>query len=227
VLEGTKQRPRLIILHINARSFSPQWHLDPQWQFEEEISFLESYATNRSQPLPVTRPFEPTPEAIARYRDIEVVYPETSFQRIAQFRDLIESSPATEEEKGLRRRQIFIFHYMHRLSPSHPMLLELRELLRRVKEMGISTYLYLTPVNHEAGLRLVGPTFSEVRGKNAKTIGELVAPFERDGTVRFEDLGALLGSESFFHRDLSTEHLNYDGRCALSDRIVSSANALQ
>ncbi len=36
-LEKMKGYPKVVILPVNLRCFSPQWDLNPQWQFEDEI----------------------------------------------------------------------------------------------------------------------------------------------------------------------------------------------
>ena len=49
VLQAMPNQPKSIILPINMRAFSPQWHLNPDWQMTQELTLLREYLLRKPQ----------------------------------------------------------------------------------------------------------------------------------------------------------------------------------
>jgi hypothetical protein len=231
VLEFTRQKPKLVILPINIRSFSPQWDLNPNWQFNDEIEALKGFAASpvHIPPLPQKRDTVLFTEQEKRK---ELSFPFTSLRCLGEFQEIIQSDPVTDEEKFFRKKQIFIFHYLHPLSESHPKLDFLPQIVKFCRSLGVGLLIYMTPVNYEGGVRYIGKDFTRLLGANVNTISKILDPFLAD-SVRFLDLSQTCSSEYFFHADEASEHLNQYGRARLADILanevacVSKGNELQ
>lgn len=220
-LERMKNRPGYMVLPINLRSFSPQWFLNPLWQFARENQVLEEYYASPEMNIPVIEPVVEYPGLYNSFDATPVNYPLSEFKTVREFRELIASVPVEEEHIFFRIRQIFVFHYMHPLVETHPLLQYLDEALRRLAEMKTKTFVYITPINHQAGLRFCGEDFLTRVALNTRTVYEVVARHQVEGLPVCKDYGTLLPSEYFFHPDNATEHLNESGRHILVEQLKS------
>ncbi|MBE0669800.1 MAG: SGNH/GDSL hydrolase family protein [Anaerolineales bacterium] len=218
VLKITPQKPDLVIFPINMRSFSPQWDFEPSWQFEQEISLIGDYVLSLSKTIPILDKPVITSELYEVFDATEVCYPLTNFNRIGQFRLLINGKPQTQEQFFYRKEQIFIFHYLHSLSSQHPKLHSLLETIRLMQELKINLLIYITPINYQAGERYVGNEFVKLLKKNTQVIQDAIFPF-LGNTINFSDFSISLSSDKFFNIDEATEHLNQRGRAELAALI--------
>lgn len=221
ILKFTRQKPELVILPINMRSFSPQWDLSPAWQFIEEINILKKYIEIPGQKIPALKKTSDSFILSEAEKMKEVKYPFTSLDRIGQFHDLIMSNPSTESEKSYRKKQIYIFHYLHPLTPAHHKLLFLRRIMGLLRELNIGVLVYITPINYQGGERYVGDEFVKLVRANVGVLRDSIAAFIENGAVRLLDLGEALSSDYFFHADEATEHLNQQGRAKLAKTIAN------
>lgn len=211
VLLSVGVQPAGILLPVNLRSFSPQWHENPLFQcsrhVEQLCDFLDDMADIDVADLrrgATVRSFLRAP----------VDYPFGTSGTVADFQKLIMSRPRTEREQAVRKRAIFVFHYMNRIAPSHPMLDVLRRLVALSEHAGIRIMAYFTPVNYMAGIKHVGDDFREVMLANKKLITDSMPH------TPCLDCSTSLAPEFFFHEDEPTEHLNDRGRATLTDALV-------
>ena len=227
-LEKMKHKPRLVILPINMRNFSPQWDLEPTWQFEPEVEQINRFISDPSLiPFIGQLPRETiSPEVFNAFDAISVEFTLSPFDRIAQFRLMISATPATEEQRRFRLRQIFIFHYTNRLVRGHRKLMALESILKLLRSMGIPFLAYLTPLNVDAGIRLVGDEFITSLHENVNVVSHLVGEYLADGRSVFKDWSETMRSEYFFYVDNATEHLNEAGRKILANAIAGEVTAL-
>lgn len=226
-LEKMKHKPELVVLPINMRNFSPQWDLEPTWQFEALVEQINRFIVDPSLPsfsgqfpreiisTEVFNTFDATPVEFAL----------SPFDRIAQFRLMISAAPVTEEQRRFRLRQIFIFHYTNRLLRGHRKLVALESILKLLRSMGIPFLAYLTPLNVDAGMRLVGDEFAVLLHENVDVVSRLVSEYLTDGRSVFKDWSEMMRSDHFFHLDNATEHLNEAGRKILANAIADEVAA--
>lgn len=225
-LEIMRNRPKYIVLPINLRSFSPQWFMNPLWQFERENEILKELCRNPAMNLPMIEQVIEYPGLYNEFDKMPVNYPLLEYRTVQEFRKIIASVPSTDEEVFQRLRQIFIFHYMHPLVTGHPLLNHLDEALWKLSEMNINAFVYITPINHQAGARFCGDEFSSQVSLNITRVNEVINRHLPNGMLRFIDYGALLGSEYFFNLDNATEHLNENGRKILVEHMVKELISL-
>lgn len=222
-LARTRYRPQIVVLPINLRSFSPQWDLNPEWQFTEELQRIEEFIGNSSVKLP--RIGKRT-LSVEEFEATAVSYPHTSFTSVRQFRQLIKASAESDAQKVFRWQQIFVFHYLHPLSLSHPKLRLIQDTLVQLGELNIRTLLYVTPINYQAGEKLIGIDFTNSIQRQVSLVGEQIVAAQHADAARFLDLSTMLGSDCFFHEYDSTEHLNERGRKMISKCIADGVAAL-
>lgn len=221
ILKCTRQRPELVVLPVNMRSFSPQWDWNPAWQFDEEIRILKNYIETPGMEIPVLETLLDSVPLTEAEKMKEVKYPFTDLRRFGEFHDLIKSIPSTENEKAARKKQIYIFHYLHALTSTHPKVQALLMIVDLLRELNIDLMVYITPINYQGGARFVGEGFCNKLRANTSILRDLMFEYIEQKTVHFLDLSETLSSEYFFHADEATEHLNQDGRTQLAERITS------
>jgi len=218
-IQAMKKKPKIILLPVNLRSFSPQWDLHPKYQFETEINALEKYSQIRNvnaikldcQTIP--------PALFEEYDASPVLYPNTFLNRVGQFRLLVNSRAETEEQKKFRLAHVFIFHYMHTLLPTHRKLVLLHKILEIFQEIDVSALIYITPINYQAGNKYVGESFSKKIKLNVDTVLTVLGKCLTSSKFIFWDASMLLQSDSFVHNDIANEHLNQAGRSFLSSNV--------
>jgi hypothetical protein len=227
-LEKMKHKPELVVLPINMRNFSPQWDLEPTWQFGSVVEQINRFISDPSL-IPFVGQFPRetiSPEVFNTFDATPVEFVLSPFDRIAQFRLMINAAPVTEEQRRFRLRQIFIFHYTNRLVPGHRKLVALESILKLLRGMGIPFLAYLTPVNVDAGMRLVGDEFATSLHENVNVVSRLISEYLTDGRSVFNDWSETMQSDHFFHPDNATEHLNETGRKILANAIAGEITAL-
>jgi hypothetical protein len=171
--------------------------------------------------IPAVETISEHPGLFDAFDAIPADYPLSEFKTLGEFRKLIASKPVDEMQASFRLGQIFLFHYMHPLASNHPLLQDLGEIFQRLALMKIKAFVYVTPINHQAGKRFWNSDFSTQVSLNVSTISECVSRHQGLAKINFKDYSTLLSSEYFFHADNATEHLNENGRVILVERIAS------
>lgn len=224
VLRSMRNRPKLVILPINMRCFSPQWDLNPSWQFEEEIQILTAYPeTHRIPAIRVNADALTYSEAEL---NLELDLPLTDIKRLGQFLNLIKNIPSDPEGKFYRRQQIYILHYLNSLKRNHRRVNDLVKILDLLRDLNIFTLMYITPINYEGAVRHVGEGFMDGVRTNAALLLDVVQPYLNDAQASLLDLQEKLPSDDFFHADELTEHLNQSGRVKLAGMLVNEVKKI-
>lgn len=227
-LEKMKYKPELVVLPINMRNFSPQWDLEPTWQFKHEVEQIKRFISDPSLIPSMEQVQRETisPEIFNVFDATPVEFSLSPLDRIAQFRLLINATPTTEEQRKFRLQQIFIFHYAYRLMRNHRKIMALENILKLLQHKRIPCLVYITPLNIDAGVRLVGEEFSTVLRENVRMVSSVVGEYLADERSVFMDWSETMRSESFFHADNATEHLNESGRKMLAESIAGEVSGL-
>ena len=212
------RRPRVLILPINLRCFSPQWMFSPDWQFAQEQKILAGYLADPKSPFGAVADVLHDAQAHRAFDVIEVSYELSAARTIGDFKTIIATKPATDGERLRRAREIFVYHYTHRLGPDNERLAVLRSCLKLASDLVERVVLYTTPINHEAGARCVGSRFGEIVRANVSVLKSAAG----ENGIELLDWSELLPETAFFHEDLATEHLNDVGRRQLATRIATA-----
>jgi len=228
----TRQQPRLVIIPINMRSFSPQWYLRPAWEFMPEIRLLRRYYSGKGLRLRYRKA-----KVEEGYEKTCVQYPMTRLRTIGEFEELRLNHPDSSTQQERRRRELFIYFFLYPISESHPLLVKLREMVELAQMLRIRILFYVTPINMEAAIRSVGQEFERYFSMNAKVVMDTLTKekcvFVKDTYREGNDLGdnwtacmdysRALGSDCFFHSRSIDEHLNEKGRRCISKGIRTVA----
>jgi len=222
--------PRAVVLPMNIRQTTPQWAANPNFQFRELIDAAAAFAADPASGVPVVPPFprgdltrnaSADPAEWERFRALSVACTWRPQQTVGDYLDLIASSPATDAERAERTRDVFASHWLPGNKPER--LEGLGEAVRTANGFGARIIGQLTPVNYQAGQRLLGPIFDELVADFTEETIRVCRPEAADpeGLV-LEDLTRLLPSDRFFYETDPTEHFNEAGRMEVADRIARS-----
>lgn len=210
-----KNVPKAIIIPINIRSFSPQWYLQPEWQFEEEIRIIEDFLGEGNLKLNFKNKID--------LINTPIYYPLTSLNSVEQFQQII-NTKSTEKKVVLnRKRVIFTYHYTYKLDPNHELLKRMTNIVNLVRGHDIKLFFYVTPINYQTGSNLIGEQFTQINYSNLLLIKETLQNEDYKG-IHFENYLELLSKEHFFNVDTATEHLNQMGRKQLASTISKDFN---
>jgi hypothetical protein len=176
--------PRIAVIPINLRSFSPTWDLDPNYQFQDEYEKLQSLCERR----PASHVcIEPTLTAWSIYNGVPLAYPGEPCITLGEFRKLTEETfPKTDPRWRERAASIFTFHYMYVLQPRHRKLVDLISTVKSLVAAGTKVVCYVTPVNYEGGVRYVGRRFRRAVRRNVSVVEKELALVE----CRFTEAGS-------------------------------------
>jgi hypothetical protein len=222
--------PRAVLLPMNIRQTTPQWAANPNFQFRELIDAAAGFAARPASGVPVVSPFprgdltrggSADPAEWERFRARSVACTWRPQQTVGDYLDVIASAPATDAERAERIRDVFAFHWLPGNDPER--LLGLADAVRTAHGFGARIIGQLTPVNYQAGQRLLGPVFDElVADFTDATIRTCRAEVADPELLVLEDLTRLLPSDRFFYETDPTEHFNEAGRSAVADRMARS-----
>jgi hypothetical protein len=225
-LQVMKRRPKFVVLPVNMRSFSPQWDLEPSWQFDTEINLISKFISDpRRIPDYVPEEHDLTVQ-YERFDSTPVQYPLSELKRIGHFRLVISGKPTSAEQRDFRLTQLFVFHYAFALHQNHRNLVYLKKSIHSLQKMKIHGVLYVTPINIESGRKYAGDRFVESVRSNMSAVENVVADASALGSVSFFNFGELFPPNFFFHKDETTEHLNQDGRKRLASLLADQIRKL-
>jgi hypothetical protein len=210
-----RSRPETVILPINVRAFSPQWDLDPAFQFKAELDVLQRFAAGQLRVVPSVAPTTPSAAEYEEFDRIPLTYANCPLTTVGQFRRVIHDKPHTAEAQASRDMQIFNFFYMTPFTREHRCFVALTNAVRLLKKAGIRVVSYVTPLNFQSAEAAVGASFETVISEKVGILSELGKE-----TDHFVDWSRALDQTNFFHRKFHTEHLNQRGRAWLSESVA-------
>jgi len=229
------------------RCFSPQWDLNPDWQFERQIRLIDQFMEDRRLAFPQRlvaglRRFGLTSDgyggalnADELFRNHPVRFHETSLNRVGDFLTVIHKKPGNESDEAHRWKTLFIFHYMYDLAPDNRKLRFLIRLVELALTMTIPLHFYITPINYLAGERHVGASFTDLLRFNVTTVKTVIheamgrlddVPHPMTSYLTMTDLSCSLTPDHFFHYNDPTEHLNEKGRRKVSELLVQNSEGV-
>uniref|UniRef100_Q07IR4 SGNH/GDSL hydrolase family protein n=1 Tax=Rhodopseudomonas palustris (strain BisA53) TaxID=316055 RepID=Q07IR4_RHOP5 len=214
--------PHVVMLPINPRAFSPQWHGSPLWALDQERAAIRAHLADPDQPIAPIADVEAGDGFFDQFDQTRVRLQLSSLTRNGDLRAISLVPTDNPAEQKVRYRELFAWHYAYAFDESHPKLLALRDAITLIGKMNATAVCYLTPINVEAGLDVHGRRFQDVAAALAERIARALAPALDAGGHRFADLSAALGREFFFKNNLATEHLNARGR----DKLAAAATGL-
>lgn len=211
-------RPAQIVLPVNLRCFSPQWNLNPIWQFGEELRRIRSLPAERATaftPLKALAP-EDLPGPWAEFQALPLTMPGLDSRNMGEFYRLSKKQRIEGEEGRPRTAELFRVHYQYSLDDGHRQLRALADIRDAAATLGSRLLVYLTPVNHRSGTLLAGSAWEQTLLSHAAKVRQI---FEGHPGVDFHDWSRRFGPEAFFHANDPTEHLAETARKDLSAEL--------
>jgi hypothetical protein len=238
-LSRLRNRPKIVVIPINLRSFSLSWDLHPDYQFLWETAKLDDFARD----VDISRePIFPTPVARAIFNAVPIQLLDLKMRTIGDFYEII--AARTDVRKGpewhRRIENIFTLHYLYRLYPNHRKLRYFGTAIKTLRRANINAFLYITPINHKAGYKYAGSDFTACVTDNIQIIKKYLAEFGVNAvnaadldydlkSVNFPSLADFsfdCEESDFFTIHNATEHLKCTARKRLAERIVKLSKIL-
>ncbi|MBF0436515.1 MAG: hypothetical protein HQL77_14220 [Magnetococcales bacterium] len=223
-------RIQTVVIAINPRSFSEEWYSMPSRRnelFRATLRVKTGIATLLDYYQIAKYTYSDTlNREINQWLGERVTYPDHPLGIRSQFnREIkpdLECHPELRDKYHDALKIKYIYHYMYVLNESHEVLQALRTLMGNVRAAGARSVVYLTPINMEDGVALVGPEFKQRVARNRAVIHNVV---EREGGV-FLDWSDALPRDRFVDQRLAVEHLDNAGRQWLGEALVTALTAL-
>ncbi len=215
----TSSHPSLIVIPINMQSFSPDEYLNPHRQFREHIVRIDQ---GRSPTLlerlweRVYRIFGKNPETLAKqeaaWNEQAVYYNSTQIGTVGDFNyHIIGSEPTIDT----LQRNKFIYLYLGELTGEHPHIKSLQAIIADAQQCDLDLLLYITPIDYEEGIRLVGENFTSIVNQNKAVVTAVANAHD----VAVIDLSYNLSSEHFPYHYSPDEHVDEDGRRFIGETL--------
>jgi hypothetical protein len=213
-IENSDKKPKAIIIPINLRSFSPQWDMRPEYQFEKEIFFLThgKFVFYFSKPLGIFHAININSVNQDTFRKQPIYYGDTVVGEVGKYEDKaqlpnIDSSVV---------KDFYIYDYMGNLKTNHRKLQSLRNIALIAKENGVKVYVYITPIDYEEGAKLVGQDFI----KQTKYNAELVCSISTENGLPCLNLAFAVRDADFATHVLPNEHMKEAGRKFVAQKLA-------
>lgn len=218
-LQNMRNKPKIIIIPINMRCFSPQWYCNPKWIFENEIELLKKYKNNENTDLKIHTKVKNRKFNNRIYGLTEVSCLESPLRKVDDYLNIIRMKPDNDEGKFVRKKMIFHFHYMYNLDKCHGHIYFMKKIAQLASDMDTNVIFYLTPINYEAGDCFVGKVFSLHLNNNIHLLEDELSTVLNPIGKHFINYSTLLPSCYFFNEHDATEHLNQHGRSILAKKV--------
>jgi len=195
---GVQPGPRVLVVPINMRAFSTGWHMEPRYQFEDLLWYLnfEGWTYRLAyRPLQVFKALAPEVSE-SEFRALPIYIDGVVDGRVDEF--LVDDS----------RRSRFRFHYRERLHPDHPKLRSLASIARSGRDAGFEVVFYVTPLNLRYGETVDGPGLRATVEANIRSVQAVLATWDQQAL----DLSAAVPPSFFVSSRTAGEHLNEKGR---------------
>jgi hypothetical protein len=211
-----------IIIPINLRSFSSQWQNNPLFKCSLHIRQITGFL--REQGCDGNDHLIMPSKSIKSFLKEKVSYPIVSYQTNKEFLDKIRDKENSPDQEFERRKTIFIYNYMYNLSPMNPRLLLIKEICSVASSLDAQLIFYITPINIEGGESYVGEDFVKTIDANIKILHDQFTHVKKCTGLyaRLYDYSRSFDSSFFFNKYEATEHLNENGRAAITENLAKA-----
>lgn len=200
---GEKHKPRVIIIPINMRSFSPHWDKRPGYQFEREKVILAGGLLHAFyRPLRILK-YKFNKMTPGKYSDTPVFKGDLKIGTVKQM-------------KGIKNQ--LILRYMYPLTREHRKIKSLIDIVRCLSAHGIKAVFYVTPLDYETGEKHLPGEFKAQVRENIR----LVETVLNENNYRLLDLSMdIPGSYFSWERHVApNEHMNQHGRMYVAKQLA-------
>ena len=214
--QPTEKRPKIIIIPINMRSFSPEWDTRPLYQFNNEITKLNS---NGNLFIGLWARINNLFGNSAEKRSVnesewkkQFVY--NGSEAVGTVRDFEYIITGNELDINNLIKGKFIYQYMYNLYPEHKKVISLKNIIKTANESGISVIIYITPIDYEEGETYVDG-FSDKLRENTDVIKNMA----KENNYNLFDFSTSLRHTNFNYEFTPNEHLKKEGTLYISEQL--------
>jgi hypothetical protein len=207
--------PRLAVVVVNLRSFSPTWYERPDSYTEKllhQLTWDSQFVRALYRPLVE---FDVLNKKALNIDEYYRMLRRHIGEAPATYGLSAESAPGATVEK-LGARESYYLCYGLPIDTGHPLLRAMRDLVQQMRADGVKVLLYITPVDLERGEADFGTGMVATIGRNRETIKQALVSNEAQEGVNLVDLANLAPTEEFLdHGGAPNEHLTSTGRARL------------
>ena len=223
IINTKKYYPKIVIIPINLRSFSPLWDKNPTYQFPEEKIILK-YNNNFLfrmfyKVLIAFKYFDTEPISDLEYKNTMVFNGDIP---IGKVKDFINMTYTIHSEEKLKNR--IIAYYMYSLKKEHKKIQSMLKIAKLLKSNDTDVIFYITPIDYQIGEKYCGDEFAQRINENVNLIDSLF--LEED--IKLLDFSRKLDSDLFdWEKDYYiNEHLKENGRKFVAENLYQEINSL-
>jgi hypothetical protein len=224
-------RPRLLILPINLRTYSPLWQYRPEWQFVALKLDLEHDSTlfrSFYEPLAVFKALKMQPVSMSAFHE-EVTKTLKDSYRVLKREDDIPPGFGPGGVPRLDDAQRFAVTYAYPLSRTHPQMMALEQIIDLAHDMDLALFFYITPIDVRTGEELHGAQFNGAQFNVVlqQNLALIETVLSQKGETAL-DLHNLISDAKFGHvHDAFLEHYPAKGRKTIAEAIAKHINSVQ
>lgn len=211
--------PKLVIIPVNMRAFSPEWDMNPGYQFEKEKIFLKS-----GNPLVLSIFYYP----LSVFKLFNRKISERDYNNIPVFASGVIAGKVSDfdnysyriwSESNMRNK--IVLRYLYSLTARHRKVRSLVITAELLKKHGIPCVFYVTPLDYETAEKYAGAGFKD---RVAENIALLKREFKLRG-VNLLDFSFSLDSSFFNWKEFlyPNEHLTLKGKQFVAGQIAQEA----
>lgn len=204
----------VLIIPINLRSFSPEWHQRPEYQFEQEKLILREgrYWGGFLSTLSVFK-YQYTSNKITaeEFQNAPVRLGDKVQGKVKDFINEIDTPAPQFMKEG------FLLNYLNGLHAEHGKVQALRRICQSLKQAQIRAFFYISPIDYEKGIMYYPHHFRKIVNENISLLQEII---EAEG-YSLLNLVDLCASSDFDYSIRANEHLNERGRQLLAKHLAA------
>jgi hypothetical protein len=213
--------PKFIIIPINLRVFSPEWDLQPGFQFTDERLFLTYMHTPLAPFIPFMINFGTAGDSVKSdlvFQNAPVYYQTKKVGLAGEFRN-------TELLKSYetRMKRLTTLFYMAKLNPNQRKLQSLIEIADMLSATPTKVIFYITPIDYQSGSQFLGTDLENQIRENADLITKILN--KKDQNII--NLSLSLGADQFIWKSegwFINEHINQSGKAAVVEHVAAMIN---
>ncbi len=211
--------PRVVIIPINLRTFSPLIHKNPETQFAVDEAFLRL-----GVPGSLYKPFKTFYQAPfhASYTDIPWTQEPVILDReyLGTVQDFLAFSSSTYSLEKERRR--IALNYFLPIPPPHDYLSSLESISKTLLTKNIIPLYYITPLDRER----MQTFWPDTDTRLSRQVDHIRATINAEPRAYLLDLSTLLPSAGFIQELYTSEHLTERGRKAVAEALSEAIRPL-
>ena len=217
VLEHCRSRPRVVVVPIAPMMARSTWINHPEYPYVEvSRAMCEAIRMKGDRPKRLERPGLDFADAYDRLPAPSFF--DTGLTR-GELRMLIHARAETQAQKLARRRYRVDYYYAENLTPESPGVTAMVEMSEMLRDLGVASIGYISPVNHEAAAKAIGEFVCDQEKRcNEICIAAFLGALGDRGRV--VDLSFSFPSRDF----VDPLHPGYRARQAIGAKIAEYAN---